>query len=279
MQKKPKRALCAYNLFFKHERQRILGSRQSHPFVKTYRSHGKIGFTELARSVAKKWKALDKAGKAPFEAIAAVESARYEEEYYEWKTRKGQSYYVDDEDPRYFASLPTMTEVTTAHENSEVFDSTSSALHCMGYTCYYGSNVVSPHLVVNPCDGFKNATTRAPPIKTSSLHMLKYATPRLLSTPCLFTSTANSVSKNSTLTVDFLACTSEKELLWQDFLDEATCTRIDNNKHLSTDVLFYNGLNRSLAKLASDLDDECIEILSIFKKGGKRFKLEPSNTF
>jgi len=80
---KPKRALSAYNLFFQSERAKILNSK-SQPSYKPRRSHGKIGFAALARSVADKWKKLDPKERAKFEAEAAAEKERYEEEVETW---------------------------------------------------------------------------------------------------------------------------------------------------------------------------------------------------
>jgi len=80
---KPKRALSAYNLFFQSERAKILSST-SQPSYKPRRSHGKIGFAALARIVAGKWKKLTPRDRAKFEAEAALEKERYEEEIETW---------------------------------------------------------------------------------------------------------------------------------------------------------------------------------------------------
>lgn len=80
---KPKRALSAYNLFFQSERAKIL-SETSQPSRKPRRSHGKIGFAALARSVADKWKTLPAKEKTKFEAEALKEKERYEKEVEVW---------------------------------------------------------------------------------------------------------------------------------------------------------------------------------------------------
>lgn len=80
---KPKRPLSAYNLFFQHERAKILQTA-SQPSYKPRRSHGKIGFADLARSVADKWKSLDESVKGDFISKAAVEKKRYEQELEVW---------------------------------------------------------------------------------------------------------------------------------------------------------------------------------------------------
>lgn len=89
---KPKRPLSAYNLFFQHERERILaelgtnddeppkgGRRRSHR-----RSHGKIGFAALARNIAEKWKTIEACDKTVFEEQAAIEKTRYKIELDKW---------------------------------------------------------------------------------------------------------------------------------------------------------------------------------------------------
>ena len=82
---KPSRPLNSYNLFFADERKRILDSlpdKQSSPKPKT--SHGKIGFTDLARMVSKRWKKIDQHQKAHYEALAQKEKERYYQEMNEW---------------------------------------------------------------------------------------------------------------------------------------------------------------------------------------------------
>ena len=49
------------------------------------RSHGKIGFADLARKIAGKWKELTKEEREPFDTQAAVEKKRYAKEMKVWK--------------------------------------------------------------------------------------------------------------------------------------------------------------------------------------------------
>mmetsp|Transcript_9603 Transcript_9603/g.20659 ORF Transcript_9603/g.20659 Transcript_9603/m.20659 type:complete len:728 (+) Transcript_9603:416-2599(+) len=49
------------------------------------RTHGKISFSDLARTIATKWKAMDDTDKAPFATRAAVEKERYQREVKMWK--------------------------------------------------------------------------------------------------------------------------------------------------------------------------------------------------
>uniref|UniRef100_A0A7S1UM97 HMG box domain-containing protein n=1 Tax=Grammatophora oceanica TaxID=210454 RepID=A0A7S1UM97_9STRA len=98
---KPKRPLSAYNLFFQHEREKILSSISDNPNIiddglteeirrrRHRKTHGKIGFADLARSIAEKWKNIDKESRAFFEGKAEAEKARYKKELDAWmKTQK-----------------------------------------------------------------------------------------------------------------------------------------------------------------------------------------------
>lgn len=84
---KPKRPLSAYNLFFQHERNRIVGESPAGADGnkrKHRKSHGKIGFESLAKTIANKWKTLDKASKRPFEQQAKREKAIYAQKLQAW---------------------------------------------------------------------------------------------------------------------------------------------------------------------------------------------------
>jgi hypothetical protein len=103
---KPKRPLSAYNIFFQLERERILSGEDikkqvtaeqvakvcfQHKLKKEKRrhrkTHGKIGFAELARTIANRWKGLSDEGKVVFDNCAVKEKFRYKKEVVEW-TRK-----------------------------------------------------------------------------------------------------------------------------------------------------------------------------------------------
>jgi hypothetical protein len=87
---RPKRALTAYNIFFKDQRAKILveleGDEESiHTSYGTKqrrrrRPHGKIGFEEMAKMIGKKWKGIGPEELAYYKAMAASDKKRLEAE-------------------------------------------------------------------------------------------------------------------------------------------------------------------------------------------------------
>ena len=94
---KPNRPLSAYNLFFQSQRATLLGDdvptdederRKKRVHCKT---HGKIGFAEMARTIGSMWRNLNPAEKKVFEDRAKEEKDRYVVELAKWKaTQKDQ---------------------------------------------------------------------------------------------------------------------------------------------------------------------------------------------
>uniref|UniRef100_A0A7S3L652 HMG box domain-containing protein n=1 Tax=Amphora coffeiformis TaxID=265554 RepID=A0A7S3L652_9STRA len=77
---KPKRPLSAYNYFFKAERARILASLPVRAKGKPRRSHGKMGFQEMAKAISAQWKAANDETKNYFKVFAEEDMRRYKAE-------------------------------------------------------------------------------------------------------------------------------------------------------------------------------------------------------
>lgn len=88
---KPSRPLSAYNLFFQSERSMMLGVDAPNKELESLkkrvhcRTHGKIGFAEMARAIGAKWKSLDPERRKQFEDKAQIEKKRYKTELASWK--------------------------------------------------------------------------------------------------------------------------------------------------------------------------------------------------
>jgi hypothetical protein len=103
LEDRPKYPLNAYNLFFRFERERIINGQtntkvkyedvikacsirnsNSSQKRKHRKTHGKIGFAELARTIALQWKMLDQETKAIFDCVALANKVQYKKELDEW---------------------------------------------------------------------------------------------------------------------------------------------------------------------------------------------------
>mmetsp|Transcript_14325 Transcript_14325/g.19960 ORF Transcript_14325/g.19960 Transcript_14325/m.19960 type:complete len:315 (+) Transcript_14325:134-1078(+) len=137
----PKRPLSAYNIFFQHERRRLIleavdngdaSSEDIAEWLKSGRnrphrkSHGKIAFLDLVRTVSAKWKKLSDADKQVFKLRAEGEQIRYKEELQVWKNseavRKNKENRLEHE--RKCAALP---KEETIRELSSLPDTQSFA--------------------------------------------------------------------------------------------------------------------------------------------------------
>jgi hypothetical protein len=134
--RKPKRPLSAYNFFFHHQRQIILSEIPTRKEGKPRRSHGKIGFADLARSIASKWKKLSREERAPFDRKAMEDKKRYLREMEEWKKRQALQFSEADgvaklEQQRGhppFTAVGVVKESTLAWEENTSFDVVDSAI-------------------------------------------------------------------------------------------------------------------------------------------------------
>ena len=107
---KPRRPLSSYNLFFKHQRAKILETATSkYEGGKPRRSHGKIGFASLARSVAAKWNNIEPEDRKQFDELAAQDKERYNREMEVWKaeqTLKKESSHFMPNDESFMSGMP-----------------------------------------------------------------------------------------------------------------------------------------------------------------------------
>ena len=74
---KPKRPLSAYNYFFQSERARLLEALPVRAEGKPRRSHGKLGFHDMAKTIGARWKEADDDTKAYFAHFAKQDKERY----------------------------------------------------------------------------------------------------------------------------------------------------------------------------------------------------------
>ena len=109
----PRRPLSAYNLFFKHERERLVAEvaagminspqgsvassnnddndRKRDSTPKARRLHTKasgIGFANLAKTIGNKWRSLEPGTRAIFERQAIEEKERYSKEIDRWRSKQ-----------------------------------------------------------------------------------------------------------------------------------------------------------------------------------------------
>jgi len=88
---KPRRALSSYNIFFQHQREQIKKELADASLIMENRQlnkdthRGKMLFAELARTVATRWKKIEKETRAPYEQLAAQDKIRYEREMKQWR--------------------------------------------------------------------------------------------------------------------------------------------------------------------------------------------------
>jgi len=313
---KPKRALSAYNFFFKQERKHILDRRERCPSVKTRKSHGKIGFADLARSVAAQWNSLKTIDKKDFEMEAKLDSERYTKELQIWSEKmktlpststlseKGDNdekspffteeatFMLMEEDPM-IADMEVddddMPLLFNNTENNEDTDTPNSIVYLVSPSplnheqrdlpsiedsgsptpsflpdfsdmqdCFFHiSNcrpILEPRNVVTPYNKFTMMHSEHDNwMKDSSLssqhhpfEILEHQQAMMLAAPLFH----HPYHRN------------EHHIEGYDPGDNLDSV---NATESNTDTHFYNELNKSLSELASDLDDDCLDMLSHFK--------------
>ena len=76
------------SLVFQAERKKLLAKLPVRPSGKPRRSHGKMGFVEMARTIGHSWKSIDETTKAFYDSLALLEKEKYKREMKEYKRRK-----------------------------------------------------------------------------------------------------------------------------------------------------------------------------------------------
>ena len=86
---KPKRPLSGYNIFFKRERVRLLDVLPERPpDQKPRKSHGKLGFREMATIIGRRWKELDPQTKAYYEELGRQDKLRHSRALAAWRRQQ-----------------------------------------------------------------------------------------------------------------------------------------------------------------------------------------------
>jgi hypothetical protein len=124
----PKRPLSAYNIFFSKERKILLGEdlASAHAITdqsrrKHRKTHGKIGFAEMAKLVGQRWKKLDTTTKQGFEEQATREKARYFEHLEIWKKAQEEEDRTEEptETTEYMGDEPIIRQVKLKDDESQ----------------------------------------------------------------------------------------------------------------------------------------------------------------
>ena len=114
---KPKRPLSAYNLFFQSERLRLLEQLPVRPTGKPRKSHGKLGFREMAVVIGSRWRALDDYSRSHFNERAKQDKERYKKEVAMYDQEvKAYKQGKQDKAPTPVTPTSVPSDVTTEHD-------------------------------------------------------------------------------------------------------------------------------------------------------------------
>jgi hypothetical protein len=141
----PKRPLSAYNLFFQEERNRLINSDKAG-----------VGFENMAKTIAAKWRSLDVDAKAPYEEKATVNKQQYHVAVAQWRTKQKEkkqqgvegnlpgrhSSFQENFEPLYFAPTPERSTSSLLDEYPLEWFETSESSEMTDDASQYGHHAM-----------------------------------------------------------------------------------------------------------------------------------------
>jgi len=149
---KPKRALSAYNIFFKLTRSRIIAGLPDHGTTeetidavreivanstikkppnsrKNRNTHNQITFGDLARRIADAWNTIDPDRKKTYEHYANLDMERYRRDVKNWKeTKEKRSLALNDLSSRNNSPSSSIRSISSHSDSSEISFETAHAI-------------------------------------------------------------------------------------------------------------------------------------------------------